>query len=355
MQPRFAISPGHEHKAFIPFSAVFADTPGPPRHQVARARAVSLQPHSLTLDREWQGSRTIPFDFLVVATGTRLAAPGTMPDDDKLPSTRYLQTHQAAIQSAQSIVVIGGGAVGVQMACDLKEIHGASKTITLVHSRDHLMPFYHADLSKLIKARFADLGVNLVTGSRVVIPAGGFPDDPKQPFTIHLQDGRTLPATDLAILATGQTPNNQFLSSLLPPASASSTPLLNPQNGFINVRPTMQFADPAYSHLFAVGDIADTKAHKAAKPGFVQAAVAARNIAAMVEGREAREELTVGVAGIHLTLGLVRCSFFSVLFCSTCLGKGADMTVYQQTRNVIFRNPDTAKGQTEPFVNLKDE
>jgi NADH dehydrogenase FAD-containing subunit len=323
MQPRFAISPGHEHKAFIPFSAVFADTPGPPRHQVARARAVSLQPHSLTLDREWQGSRTIPFDFLVVATGTRLAAPGTMPDDDKLPSTRYLQTHQAAIQSAQSIVVIGGGAVGVQMACDLKEIHGASKTITLVHSRDHLMPFYHADLSNLIKARFADLGVNLVTGSRVVIPAGGFPDDPKQPFTIHLQDGRTLPATDLAILATGQTPNNQFLSSLLPPASASSTtPLLNPQNGFINVRPTMQFADPAYSHLFAVGDIADTKAHKAAKPGFVQAAVAARNIAAMVEGREAREELTVGVAGIHLTLGLVRCSFFSFLVCSTCLGKG---------------------------------
>lgn len=279
---------------------------------------MSLQPHSLTLDREWQGSRTIPFDFLVVATGTRLAAPGTMPDDDKLPSTRYLQAHQAAIQAAQSIVVIGGGAVGVQMACDLKEIYGPAKTITLVHSRDHLMPFYHADLSALIKARFADLGVNLVTGSRVVIPPGGFPNtdnnNNKKPFTIHLQDGRTLTA-DLAIQATGQTPNSQFLSSL--PPSSPETPLLNSRNGFVRVRPTMQFADAAYPHLFAVGDIADTAAHKAAKPGYVQAAVAARNIAAMVEGREEEgglEELKVGVAGIHLTLGLVSDHFLFFFF-----------------------------------------
>lgn len=70
----------------------------------------------------------------------------------------------------------------------------------------------------------------------------------------------------------------------------------------------MQFADPAYSHLYAVGDVADSGAHKAARPAVAQAQAAARNIAAMIEGKEPTEEITVNPAGIHLTLGLVSSS-----------------------------------------------
>jgi pyruvate/2-oxoglutarate dehydrogenase complex dihydrolipoamide dehydrogenase (E3) component len=274
---------------------------------------VSLQPHSLTLDREWQSSRTIPFDYAVVATGTRLAAPGTMPDDDKPPSVRYLQSHQAGIKAANSILIIGGGAVGVQMACDLKELY-PSKTVTLVHSRDTLMPAYHEALSNLIKARFAELGVNVVTGSRVVIPPGGFTNN-NQSTTVHLQNTPQTLTADFVITATGQIPNNQFLlpeNGGLPPSSSDS--IINPQNGFIRVRKTMQFQDPQYPHLFAVGDIADSGAHKAARPGSVQAALAAKNIVSLIQKENSDsgpgvvsdlEELSVSPAGIHLTLGLV--------------------------------------------------
>jgi NADH dehydrogenase FAD-containing subunit len=231
-----------------------------------------------------------------------------MPDDDKPPSVRYLQAYQSGIRSANSVVIIGGGAVGVQMACDLKELY-PEKQVTLVHSREHLMPVYHEGLSNLIKARFVELGVNLVTGSRVVVPPGGFPNHGGKPFDIQLQDGRTLSA-EFAIQATGQTPNNQFLAGLESEQSSSSSPspsesLVNPRNGFVRVLPTMQFRDPRYPHLFAVGDIADSGAHKAARPGAVQAAVAARNIAALVAGGEPTEKLSVAPAGIHLTLGLV--------------------------------------------------
>lgn len=257
-KPRFSVSAGHEHKAFIPFSSVFASSPPPARHQVVRARAVCLQPHSLALDREWQGSHTIPFDFLVAATGTRLAAPATMPGDDKAPSVQHLQAYQRRIQAAQSVVIIGGGAVGVQMACDAKELY-PSKSITLVHSRQQLMPVFHEALSNLIKERLSALGVDLVAGSRVVVPPGGFPitnDNQDDPFTVHLQDGRTLSA-DLVIQATGQTPNNHFIrAGLAPaPAPASSPPpepeteadsIINPANGFVRVRPTMQFLDARF-------------------------------------------------------------------------------------------------------------
>lgn len=123
-----------------------------------RAKAVSLQPNNLVLDRPWQGSTEVPFDYLVVATGTKLQAPGTMQDDDKPLSVKYFQAYQARVAGAKSIILVGGGAVGVQMATDLKELF-PDKEVTLVHSRDTLMPLYHEALSGLIKSRFEELGV----------------------------------------------------------------------------------------------------------------------------------------------------------------------------------------------------
>ncbi|KAJ4395249.1 hypothetical protein N0V85_006614 [Neurospora sp. IMI 360204] len=84
--------------------------------------------------------------------------------------------------------------------------------------------------------------------------------------------------------------------------------------------------------MFAVGDIADSGAHKAARPGMGQAAVAARNVVKLIEGggkAEDLESVEVQPAAIHLTLGL--------------------------TKNIIFRNPNPAAGQTEPTYELKDD
>jgi NADH dehydrogenase FAD-containing subunit len=104
------------------------------------------------------------------------------------------------------------------------------------------------------------------------------------------------------ILATGQTPNNSLISDL---TSSTSESLINPDNGFIRIRPTMQFKDEQYPNLFAVGDIADTGLRKAARPGSAQAAVIAKNIQAMIEGKKPEEVFPRMPAAIHLTLGMV--------------------------------------------------
>lgn len=142
---------------------------------------------------------------------------------------------------------------------------------------------------------------SLVTGSRAVVPPGGFPLEGEN-LEVELKDGRKIPA-DLIIPATGQIPNNQFLETLEP---SPDHQILNKANGFINIRPTLQFNDPNYSNLYACGDIADTKAHKAARPGMAQARVVAENIVAMIQGKEPIEKITVAPPAIHLTLGLVR-------------------------------------------------
>jgi thioredoxin reductase len=161
---------------------------------------------------------------------------------------------------------------------------------------------------------------SFITGSRIAVPETGFPTE--TPFEVQLTNGTTLPSKyDFVILATGQTPNTELLNSLSPSTSTSShsspsaqpeESLLNPDNGFIRIRPTLQFQDKAYPHLFAVGDIADTGLRKAARPGAVQAGVAARNINALIRGEDRDrplEEFPRQPAGIHLSLGLV-CAFF---------------------------------------------
>lgn len=162
-QPRFAVLPKYEHKAFIPYTTTFASSPHASQHAVIQARVSQLHKNHVVLDREWHegggsGSREIPFDYLVVATGTRLQAPGTMAHDDKPTSVRYFQAYQARVRGAHSIAIVGGGAVGVQMATDLKELY-PDKEVTVVHSRAQLMPLYHEALDGLIKERFVELGI----------------------------------------------------------------------------------------------------------------------------------------------------------------------------------------------------
>ncbi|PKS05406.1 hypothetical protein jhhlp_008782 [Lomentospora prolificans] len=321
--PRFSVIPNHEHKAFIPYSAAFAGASEPTRHSVVKARALSLHPDRIILDRAWQGSTEVPYDYVVITTGTRLPAPGTMQHDEKALSVDYLKSYQQRVQGANKIVIVGGGAVGVQMATDLKEIY-PEKDITLVHSRDRMMPLYHPKMDQIIRDRFQELGVKAITGVRAVVPEGGYPNDGK-PFELELKDGQKV-AADLVIPATGQIPNNDFVKTLEP---TTETPIINPANGFLHVRPTLQLQDPAYSNIFAAGDIADTKAHKAARPGMAQAEVVAKNICALIEGCEPQHTIVVNPPAIHLTLGV--------------------------TKNMIFRNPDTANGATEPFVNMKDD
>ncbi|KAK1574082.1 uncharacterized protein LY79DRAFT_640394 [Colletotrichum navitas] len=322
--PRFSVLPNHEHKAFIPYTAIFARSSDPSRHQVIHARAHSLHHNSVVLDRDWQGSTEIPFDYLVVATGTQLPAPGTMQHDDKLSSIKYLQSYQGSVIKASSIVLVGGGAVGVQMATDLKELY-PDKEITLVHSRDCLMPLYHSKFHEILKSRFDELGVKLITGTRAVFPPVNLDQDDTK-VVLKLTNGQELVA-DLVIPATGQKPNNEFIQTL---QSSNGDPILNPSNGGIKVLPTLQFKDPAYPKLFAAGDIADTGAHKAAKPGVVQAQVAARNIVAMIEGRSPVERFSVRPPGIHMSIGLVR-------------------------NNMKFLNPNVEAGETEPTVIMRDD
>jgi apoptosis-inducing factor 2 len=104
-----SVVPGQEHMVFIPPTKVFTSLP-PASASLVNARAVEVNSKTLILDH----GDPIPYDFLVLATGTKLVAPGSLTTISKPEGIAYFQSHQKTLQNAHNIVVIGGGAVGIR-------------------------------------------------------------------------------------------------------------------------------------------------------------------------------------------------------------------------------------------------
>lgn len=324
--PRYALTTKVDtHKAFIPYQKSRLGLEG----AIIQAKALSLSKDEITLDREVEldgvKTRTVPYAALAITTGTKLSPPSTLPGSEKLDGTAYLRKHASQVEASKKIVIIGGGAVGVQMATDIKQLF-PEKEVTLVHSRDRVMSKFHPRLHGVVQERFEELGVKTVLGrGRVKVPQEGYPTDGSV-FEAEVQDG-TKVESDFAIISTGQTPQSEVLRTLAPECINES--------GFIRVNDTLQIADEKFPNIFALGDIADTKAHKAARPALKQAEVVTANIQHLLSDSTSEQELkkyeVTDPAAIHLTLGI--------------------------EKSVIFRNPrgDGGEGSEEPVIMHKDD
>lgn len=111
------------------------------------------------------------------------------------------------------MVIIGGGAVGVQLATDAKELY-PGKSITLVHSREKVMNRFHPKLHQLIEERCKTLDVDLVLGSRVKLPPQGYPTSGEE-FEVELLDGRRIPS-DFAVNCTLLFPDPEYDANTRP-------------------------------------------------------------------------------------------------------------------------------------------
>lgn len=132
--PRYAVLPGHEHKAFIPYTSnMFRDPDASVSSLFLHAQASALSPHSITVSRPFpaygidEPARKLQFDYLVYALGSHLPAPidlwGPVADGDvivpptqgtKAEGIQWLKLFQHRIERSPSVLVVGGGALGVR-------------------------------------------------------------------------------------------------------------------------------------------------------------------------------------------------------------------------------------------------
>lgn len=162
--PRLCVVKGHEHKAFIPYGGLVRDNPeGVLRWVTDRVASVTEK----TVHLENSGE-DIPYDILVIATGSGVdkGLPSRVNATDKLAGMKLMQELQQKIELAETVVVVGGGAAGVEIATDAKHLY-PKKHVILVHSRDAVMHRFGKGLQKSALEGLQTLGVEVILNERV--------------------------------------------------------------------------------------------------------------------------------------------------------------------------------------------
>ncbi|UZJ57596.1 hypothetical protein CBS101457_006916 [Exobasidium rhododendri] len=342
--PRMSVVPGHEHKIFIPYTKLFSPISPPAINAnnvlihgnlsgLSASRGTEGKPAEGRGVAEYtpagndsaQATEKIPFDYLIYALGNHLPpsinlwsipekkqeeleskgkvngsvqigldAPQTR--GTKTKGVKYMQEAQAYIAEAESILVVGAGALGVQYASDIAWTYGTAtsparwtghkqppkpKKITLLSSSSRILPRFQVWMHEEGVRSLEELGVEVITGSRADMSTLDDSSNHKK-RTVKTLDGREIEA-ELVLFCTGQRTNTDYLLSY--------GDVVNPKTGLAAVNPFLQLkqrdSGEVLENVFVIGDAADAfGALNAGHTAFAQAEVAARNVARLVTAEE---------------------------------------------------------------------
>lgn len=196
-----------------------------------------------------QDGRKIGFSNLVLAMGARPRWPQIDGIDlDGVFALRGFadaERLRAAVPSAQSVVVVGGGFIGMEIAHTLV---GLGKAVIVLEAAPSCVGRAVAPaISRYAERHARDAGIEVRTGSAV----RGLDGRSGHVTAVRLADGSTLPV-DLVIVATGVVPNTEL-------ASGAG---LNVENGIV-VDQSLRTSDP---RIFALGDVATFEHWHARRP-----------------------------------------------------------------------------------------
>lgn len=235
------------------------------------AQALSPKTKTLTfLNTASHQSQELAYESLILATGTKPFVP-PLKGINRLG--HYFPASAADAGPLQSwlkrvpvkrVTVIGGGPLGVQMACHYQ---GLGYQVTLIEQATCLMPKHLSTSNAFwLKEHLKALGITVLVGQAVEGFKGAAPSD-AQASLVALEaeesayDPLTLPleetvAADLVLLCTGFLPNSQL--------GYECGLALGPQGG-IAVDEELRTQDPA---IFAIGGVCEAHNPLTGQPQF---------------------------------------------------------------------------------------
>ncbi len=178
----------HEGITILDGSATFAGAPRPDAPHVVEARLADGDVVEL------------PADVVLIATG---ASPrvldGARPDGERILTWRQLYDLP---ELPEHLIVVGSGVTGAEFCSAYIEMGCA---VTLVSSRDRVLPGEDADAAEVLQEVFADRGVQIMAKARAdTVERDG------DGVTVTLADGRTVRGSH-ALMTVGSVPNTADL------------------------------------------------------------------------------------------------------------------------------------------------
>jgi len=178
------------------------------------------------------GEASLDYDALVLSPGARPVRP-PIPGIERALSLRDIEDTDAMVDAVSgdvgSVVVIGGGFIGIELAENLRH---RGLDVTIVEAADQVMAPLDPEMAAFVHQRLRESGVVLHLGAGV--SAIGERD-------VTLADGSTVPA-DIVVAAIGVRPDSTL---------ATDAGLEVDERGGIVVDEAMRTSDPA---IYAVGD-----------------------------------------------------------------------------------------------------
>lgn len=192
-------------------------------------------PHTVEVTSA-DGVETIEFDTAVVATGSRPRIPAwCSPDGDRILTTRDCYPPSTF---PESITVVGSGVTGVEFV-HMFSSFGAE--VTLVVSRQHVLPGKDPEVAGVLEDTFVQRGVKLLKGARAESIEI---NDEGTGVVVSCDDGRTVRSSH-AVLAIGSVPNTDQLDLEAAGVEVDSS-------GYIPISHHCVTNQP---HIYAAGDV----------------------------------------------------------------------------------------------------
>lgn len=200
---------------------------------------------------------TLAYDYLVLATGSTQAAPLAPVGLTAVGARSAFRSLQAAVHSANNIVVVGGGPCGIELCGEIRDAVPNAR-LSLVHSGSELLSGAGnvkppPALSAKLLTRLAARNIAVTLGERVERAEGGT-QHPSMgasvlsgPMTVVTSSGKAFADVDLLIFASGAKPNTAWLAGGSLAGSLDAT-------GHLRIART--YAVEGVERVFALGDCA---------------------------------------------------------------------------------------------------
>lgn len=167
--------------------------------QIIDASARLSGPGTVAVQGE-NGEESIGADVILLATGARpRVLPTAQPDGERILT--WTQVY-GLTELPEKLIVVGSGVTGAEFA---GAYHGLGVEVTLVSSRDRVLPGEDADAAEVIEQVFRSRGMTVLSRSRAAsVRRTG------ESVEVELTDGRVITGSH-CLLAVGSVPNTEEL------------------------------------------------------------------------------------------------------------------------------------------------
>ncbi|KAJ4978842.1 hypothetical protein NE237_009622 [Protea cynaroides] len=253
----------------------------------------------------------VPYDYLVVATGHAYSVPKAR--TEKLQ--QYEAEHQK-IKAADSILIIGGGPTGVELAGEIA-VDFPEKKVTLVHRGSRLLEFIGTKASTKTLDWLTSKKVEVILGQSVNLNSASDGNG------LYQTSGGEIIKADCHFVCAGQDMGSSWLKETMLKDKLD-------MHGRLMVDENLRVK--GWNNIFAIGDITDVQEIKQGYIAHKHASVTARNLKLLITGGKSKLEKYKGGPSLALVSlgrkeGLLELPFATIIGCVPGYIKSGDMFV----------------------------